>query len=320
MIRQNSPWQWLILFCGVIWMVGCTISVDSRTAAPAMASPSPISPATPSPTGLATPGEPGRIDLSEGLYIRQIRPDAFIVTHEFPWPANSLIVEMENSDLVWVGTPYTPAATNEVLDWIETRWGKRNIVAINTGYHVDNLGGNSALIEHGITVWGSDLTAQLLEERGEQTRQVILAMLQGSGNERYYLAHKDIPYVAPTQLFPIADGLELQFGNDKIQVYYPGHRTRRIMWSSIFRASGFYLGDACCWLANRLGILPMLILKTGQRPSESCFNSMRNLSFQGMASGSTRGSSSIQSICSHMNRDLLRITSSGTPSEITVES
>jgi metallo-beta-lactamase class B len=222
MIRQNSPWQWLILFCGVIWMVGCTISVDSRTAAPAMASPSPISPATPSPTGLATPGEPGRIDLSEGLYIRQIRPDAFIVTHEFPWPANSLIVEMENSDLVWVGTPYTPAATNEVLDWIETRWGKRNIVAINTGYHVDNLGGNSALIEHGITVWGSDLTAQLLEERGEQTRQVILAMLQGSGNERYYLAHKDIPYVAPTQLFPIADGLELQFGNDKIQVYYPG--------------------------------------------------------------------------------------------------
>ena len=145
-----------------------------------------------------------------------------MVTHSFPWPANSLVVEMANSDLVLVGTPYTPAAMREVLTWMAEHFGKRKIVAINTGYHVDNLGANSALLEQGIPVYGSDLTAQLLKERGEQTRQVILGMLLGAANERYYQAQAEIPYVAPSQLFPIAQGLTLAFGAEQIQVYYPG--------------------------------------------------------------------------------------------------
>jgi metallo-beta-lactamase class B len=105
---------------------------------------------------------------------------------------------------------------------METYFGKRKIIAIDTGYHVDNLGGNQALIEHGITVYGSDLTAQLLQERGEQTRQVLLGMLKGAANERYYKAHAEIPYAAPTQLFPIAQGVKLAFGNEQLEVYYPG--------------------------------------------------------------------------------------------------
>lgn len=222
MNRQNSTWQWLTLLWIVMWTAGCTKSVNSPTASPTLTSLSPISSTATVSITLAAADESSRIDLSEGLYVRQVRQDTFVVTHEFPWPANSLIIEMENSDLIWVGVPYTAAATKDVLDWIETRWGKRNIVEINTGYHVDNLGGNSALIEQGITVWGSDLTAQLLTQRGEQTRQVILGMLQGSGSERYYRVHQEIPYVAPTHLFPISEGLELQFGNEKVQVYYPG--------------------------------------------------------------------------------------------------
>ena len=129
---------------------------------------------------------------------------------------------MANSDLVLVGSPYTPEATNEVLVWMNEHFGKRKIIAINTGYHVDNLGGNSALIEHGITVYGSDLTAQLLKERGEQTRQVLLGMLKGTANASYYKAQAEIPYVAPTQLFPIAQGLKLSFGDEQLEVYYPG--------------------------------------------------------------------------------------------------
>lgn len=163
-----------------------------------------------------------RVNLSDELYIRQIREDVFVVTHAFPWPANSLIVEMANSDLVLVGTPYTPQATSEVLTWITQHFGKRNIVAINTGYHVDNLGGNKTLIEQNIPIYGSDLTVQLLEERGERTRQVMLKMLAGTVNERYYKAQSEIPYLAPTQLFPVAQGLTLSFGQEQVEVYYPG--------------------------------------------------------------------------------------------------
>ena len=165
-------------------MGGCTTSqsVPAPTPALDLSTLTPVIPiATAAQAALnTTPASLDRIDLAEGLYLRQIRKDVFVVTHVFPWPANSLIVEMANSDLVLVGSPYTPEATNEVLAWMDEHFGKRKIIAINTGYHVDNLGGNSALIEHGITVYGSDLTAQLLKERGEQTRQMLLGMLKGT--------------------------------------------------------------------------------------------------------------------------------------------
>jgi metallo-beta-lactamase class B len=222
---RQSFWRLIGLLAGMVLAVGCTKNqvgpvstptVEAATPRPIVTQPAKVQAVT------ATPVAFTHIDLSEGLYLRQIRKEVFVVTHAFPWPANSLIVEMTNSDLVLVGTPYTPAAMTEVLNWIAGRFGHRKIIAINPGYHVDNLGGNSALIEHGITVYGSDLTAQLLKERGEQTRQVMLGMLTGVANERYYKAQAEIPYVAPSQLFPIAQGLKLSFGEDELEVYYPG--------------------------------------------------------------------------------------------------
>jgi metallo-beta-lactamase class B len=225
-MNRQKPFQQLIgLIMGIVLVAGCTttqinpplaLTLDPTTSTPAITIPSTASAATSSPTAYP------RIDLDDELYLRQIKKDVFVVTHSFPWPANSLVVEMANSDLVLVGTPYTPAAMSEVLDWIEEHFGERKIVAINTGYHVDNLGGNSALIERGIRVYGSDLTAQLLKERGEQTRQVILGMLAEPGNERYYKTQAEIPYVAPSHLFSITQGLTLTFGDEQLEVYYPG--------------------------------------------------------------------------------------------------
>lgn len=96
---------------------------------------------------------------------------AFEITHTLPWPANSLLVEMAEGTLVLAGTPYSPEATKEVLTWARARFGERKLVAINNGFHVDNLGGNAALLEASIPVYGSDLTVTLLRERGEPTRQ-----------------------------------------------------------------------------------------------------------------------------------------------------
>jgi metallo-beta-lactamase class B len=225
MNHRKSLWQLIGLVAGLALAVGCTKNQVSPLSTPTFDSSTRVLEVTvPStaPAAIGTPIAFTRIDLSEGLYLRQIRKDVFVVTHSFPWPANSLIVEMANSDLVLVGTPYTPAAMTEVLTWMAEHFGKRKIIAINTGYHVDNLGGNSALIEQGIPVYGSDLTAQLLKERGEQTRQVILGMLKGAANERYYKAQAEIHYVAPSQLFPVDQGLKLSFEDEQVEVYYPG--------------------------------------------------------------------------------------------------
>jgi metallo-beta-lactamase class B len=186
------------------------------------AEPTSASTQVPVPTASTVPGSYERFDIDEDLFLRKIQEGVYVITHSFPWAANSMIVEMADSTLVLVDTPYTPDATQAVLDWVQGRLGQREIVAINTGFHHDNLGGNSYLIEAGIPVYGADLTAELLGERGEQMRAQTLGWLEEPKYERYYQAHETLPYVPPDHLFPIAEGLALQFGSEAVQVYYPG--------------------------------------------------------------------------------------------------
>jgi metallo-beta-lactamase class B len=177
--------------------------------------------AGPTPTPPA-PDNSFEISSELELTARQVQDGAYVITHAYPWPANALLVEMASGELVLVDTPYTPEAAQALLDWIAGEFGEREIVAINTGFHVDNLGGNSALIDAGIPVYGSNMIPELLEERGEETRAVLLDWLKSPRDRQYYDGHKVIPYVAPDHLFPLAEGLELQFGGELVQVYFPG--------------------------------------------------------------------------------------------------
>jgi metallo-beta-lactamase class B len=167
----------------------------------------------------ATPSQ--QIELADGLSLSQIGDGAYVVTHSYPWPANSLIVQMSNGDWVMAGTPYTPDATRQVLNWVEDNFGKSNFTAIDTGYHVDNLGGNQALIEAGIPVYGSDLTIRMLQERGERTRQYLLD-LAGDPSSPFAAGLKSIEFIPPDHVFPASEGLTLTFGDEKVQVIYPG--------------------------------------------------------------------------------------------------
>lgn len=190
-------------------LIGVALVILSGCGAPSPAETPPSSPPTP-------------VALSADLSVRQVQPGAFVITHSFPWPANALLVEMSNGDLVLMDTPYTPEATVAVLDWIKTQFGERKIIAINTGFHVDNLGGNSALIERGIPVYGSEQTVRLLAERGPASRALLVSWLNGPANARYREGHAAVPYVPPTHLFALADGLSLTFGQETVEVYYPG--------------------------------------------------------------------------------------------------
>jgi metallo-beta-lactamase class B len=202
---------------------------------------------TPSPV-------PERFPIAEDLYGRQIREDVFIFTHEFPWPANSMLVVMGDGTLVLVDTPYTPQATEALVGWMRQEFGERDLIAINTGFHVDNLGGNSYLVAQDIPVYGSDMTAQLLAERGESTRAYLLEWLQGVPNQRFREAHAAIPYTPPNHLFPLEEGIEFEFGSEVVQVYYPGPShtldnvvvyfpTQRILFGGCMILAGEQLGN-----------------------------------------------------------------------------
>ena len=162
-----------------------------------------------------------RIDIAADLTIKEIGNGAFVVTHSFPWPANSLLVEMANSDLVIVGSTYTPEAMSSLLDWADAHFGLRRIVAINTGYHVDNLGGNAALVKRGVPIYGATETADLLQRRGERTRKVVLGLITDKASS-VYQAHAHMVLRPPTRMFALPEGLHLRFGSEEVVVFWPG--------------------------------------------------------------------------------------------------
>ena len=191
------------LTCSLVWILFILAACGARVTRPV------------SPEAIA------RIDLAPDLYLRQIGDGAYVITHSYPWPANSLLVEMGDGTLVLAGTPYTPEATRLVLDWAAGEFGQRDWVAVDTGYHPDNLGGNAALLEAGIPVYGSDLTVRMLSERGEATRQVMLDLIGDTGSP-YYTAYLEMEFVPPDHVFPAQDGLTLVFGSEQVTVIYPG--------------------------------------------------------------------------------------------------
>jgi metallo-beta-lactamase class B len=214
-------------FVAALLLIGCSGHTTTEALAPAASSP------TPSPTATATasaaggaggslvPTAPASITLGPGLTIRDLGGDVWEVTHALPWPANSLLVASFDGTVVLVGTPYTPEATRLVLDWARGRFRQPKFVAINTGYHVDNLGGNAALREAGIPIWGSDLTATLLAQRGELIRRWTLTMV-GDAQSDAAKVHAQIPYLPPDKLFPATDGYTLMLGFEPIQLLYLG--------------------------------------------------------------------------------------------------
>jgi glyoxylase-like metal-dependent hydrolase (beta-lactamase superfamily II) len=88
-------------------------------------------------------------------------------------------------------------------------------------YHADNLGGNPALLAAGVTVYGSDLTVALLRERGEKTRQLTLNLI-GDAESPIYQRHANLRFAPPDHVFPLREGLRLDFGGEEVRVFYPG--------------------------------------------------------------------------------------------------
>lgn len=162
------------------------------------------------------------IKLNEELFISKISNSVYIVSHNFPWNSNSVIVTASATETVLIDTPYDSTATSQILDWIDMNLKPKKITAINTGFHIDNLGGNGCLVSKGIEVYGSDLTSRLVVEQGEKTTKQILTWLEAPKFKKYRAVYEKIKLVQPTKIFNINDGLNLKIGDITFEVYYPG--------------------------------------------------------------------------------------------------
>ncbi|MCP4159465.1 MAG: MBL fold metallo-hydrolase [Deltaproteobacteria bacterium] len=162
------------------------------------------------------------IALSHELFITNIEKDVYVINHKFPWPANSLLVTYDGKEAVLVDTPYNNQATKLLLDWIESRFPGIKIVAISTGFHSDNLGGNGYLKQKGIAIYGSQLTLKLLKERSENTRSKLLMWLNKPALKKYYDAHATAKYIGPTKLFSLESSCSFMVDGKRVQLFYPG--------------------------------------------------------------------------------------------------
>jgi hypothetical protein len=81
---------------------------------------------------------------------------------------------------------YTPKAMGLILNWINKKFGKRNIIAINTHFHIDRLGGNEALINAGIPIYCSDLTIKEINEKGQKSINLMLSWIKDENIKYYY--------------------------------------------------------------------------------------------------------------------------------------
>jgi metallo-beta-lactamase class B len=166
--------------------------------------------------------EPEDHRIDKNLRVRALGDGAWVVVHEQPWAANALLVEMRDDakTLILVDTPYTDAATQSLLDWIGARFGARPLIAINTHFHPDALGGNKALIRAGARVIGADATERLTTER----REAMGAQLASWLTDRPEQAALFSPYAPtpPAEVFPVDEGLTLRFGGERVEVIYPG--------------------------------------------------------------------------------------------------
>ena len=161
------------------------------------------------------------IKLGDGLTIKPLGNGVYVVADEYPVASNSVVVQMADSEVLVLDTPWAPAPTELLLKWIDKRFGQAKITAINTHYHPDRLGGNAVLIARGVPVYGSDHTARLLAEKWEPMRRTYIANSTGPIKEFYTSTY----LVPPDHLFPEKDGLVLHFGEETIEVRYfgPGH-------------------------------------------------------------------------------------------------
>lgn len=159
--------------------------------------------------------------LSDELFISKLSDTIYIATHYFPWESNSMIVRASDKEVVIIDTPYETTATALMLDWVYENLKPERITAINTGFHIDNLGGNQYLREKGIDIYGADKTCVLIDEQGQQTQQQIISWLKPDQDD-IRRVYESMVFVKPNKVFKIDEGVLLEIGNLTFDVFFPG--------------------------------------------------------------------------------------------------
>ncbi len=163
--------------------------------------------------GAAPSKEP--LAIGDDLTVRELAPDVVVVTHDKPFPANTLVAAVDGS-IVIAGSPYTSEATEAMLTWVRVRFGNRPLVAIDTHFHPDGgTAGTATYLRAGAAVYASDRTVDLLEERGAAVKALTSKAIADPATRA---AVDATPWLPGDRVFRLQEGLTL----GGVQVIFPG--------------------------------------------------------------------------------------------------
>lgn len=160
--------------------------------------------------------------ISDDLFYSEIKDSIYVIIHRFPSRCNSMFVLVGENKGVLIDTPNETTGTKSLITWINTTFGDLELIAINTGFHNDNLGGNEYLRSEGIKIYGSSRTAKLITEKSDDLKAIILEMTSKNEDNRYYHGFKDVTFLPPTDTFDIEKGLRLSISGEIFEIYFPG--------------------------------------------------------------------------------------------------
>lgn len=167
---------------------------------------------------LPSPATP--VVVPAGFALHEVAANAWVLQEVEPWAANVLLAEMPDGTLLLVNAPATEGSTRALLDYIRARFGERRLIVINSHHHVDSVGGNALLLEHGAEVIASTQTAALTST--ETPQQVASLAQSGLVSAQYLAAFSQTRIAGPSRTFDSAVGLVLHFGDEDVRVLHPG--------------------------------------------------------------------------------------------------
>lgn len=199
--------------------------------------------------------------IREGLTIRSIARDAWVVTHEEAHHSNVLVVRFPDGTVVLCSSPFDAATARELLSWIHARLAPLRVVAINTHWHLDGTGGNAAYREAGVSIYASTHTQALSLERGARMRQLAAEDLPTPLAERV----RATPIVGAEHTFDESTGLTLVFGGERVEVMYPGAAHSQDNVVVYLPDRGILFGGCMLKVGNSLGYLGDASLNTWEQ-------------------------------------------------------
>jgi glyoxylase-like metal-dependent hydrolase (beta-lactamase superfamily II) len=160
----------------------------------------------------------GATRIDDELSVHRVAADAYVVTHDPFFSANTLVVRTSDGSVVIASSPFESQATRALVRWIRQALRPGRIIAINTHFHFDGTGGNAAFRELGVETYASTHTQALLLEHGPALRVQSAADQEDTARRRRVAS---LPIVGAEHTFAEQDGLRYALG-EEVRVIYPG--------------------------------------------------------------------------------------------------